>query len=201
MRDPGPFLSKAPAPVNILVLGGYGFFGARISRLLIADGHDVCIAGRNLKEARSCAKELGCRAIRIDRAGSLDALAGHEVVVDAAGPFHTYGGDPYRLARAAITAGVHYLDLSDNADFCAGISALDAEARDAGLCVLSGLSSVPALSSAAVRALAGDDVPAVIDTAILPGNCAPRGLSVMQSILSQAGRPMPIWNSKRWKRA
>ncbi|AZQ68103.1 SDR family NAD(P)-dependent oxidoreductase [Silicimonas algicola] len=185
--------------MKILVLGGYGVFGARLARLLIADGHDVCIAGRNLEEARSCAKDLGCRAIMIDRAGSLDALAGHEVVVDAAGPFHAYGDDPYRLARAAVAAGVHYLDLSDNADFCAGISALDAEARGAGICVLSGLTSVPALSSAAVRALAGDDVPAVIDTAILPGNRAPRGLSVMHSILSQAGRPMPIWNGNRWE--
>jgi hypothetical protein len=187
--------------LNILLLGGYGVFGARLARLLVADGHDVCIAGRNHEKARTYAQELGCRAIRLDRSGSLDGLEGYDVVVDAAGPFHAYGDDPYRLARAAIAAGVHYLDLSDNADFCAGISALDAEARGAGLCVLSGLSSVPALSSAAVRALAGDDVPAVIDTAILPGNRAPRGLSVMQSILSQAGRPMPVWRGKRWERA
>ncbi|MPQ95324.1 SDR family oxidoreductase [Thioclava sp. JE_KL1] len=186
--------------MKILVLGGCGVFGARLVKLLIVDGHEVCIAGRNLEEARSCAKELGCRAIRMDRAGNLDALVGHEVVVDAAGPFHAYGDDPYRLARAAIAAGIHYLDLSDNADFCEGISAFDAEARDAGVCVLSGLSSVPALSSAAVRALSGEDVPAVIDTAILPGNRAPRGLSVMQSILCQAGRPMLVWNGNRWDR-
>ncbi|UWR81682.1 DUF4166 domain-containing protein [Phaeobacter inhibens] len=187
--------------MKILVLGGYGVFGARLARLLVADGHEVCVAGRNLEAARSCAADLGCRAIRLDRAGSLDALAAYEVVVDAAGPFHAYGDDPYRLAHAAIAAGVHYLDLSDNADFCAGISALDAEAQDAGVCVLSGLSSVPALSSAAVHDLAGDAVPVVIDTAILPGNRAPRGLSVMQSILSQAGRPMPVWSGSRWERA
>lgn len=139
--------------MKILVLGGYGVFGASLARLLVADGHDVCIAGRNLEAVRSRAQDLGCRAIRIDRAGSLEALAEHDVVIDAAGPFHAYGDRPYRLARAAITTGVHYLDLSDNADFCEGISALDAEARDAGLCVLFGLSSVPALSSATVRAL------------------------------------------------
>jgi len=200
VRDTRPYVSETTAPLKILLLGGYGVFGARLAKLLVADGHDVCIAGRNLEEARACAKALGCRAIRMERAGNLDALVGHDVVVDAAGPFHAYGDDPYRLARAAIAAGVHYLDLSDNADFCAGISALDAEARDAGRCVLSGLSSVPALSSAAVRALSGDDVPAVIDTAILPGNRAPRGLSVMQSILSQAGRPMLVWNGNRWEK-
>ena len=186
--------------MKVLLLGGYGVFGARLAKLLVTDGHEVCIAGRNLDAARSCAKSLGCRAIRMDRAGPLDALAQHAVVIDAAGPFHAYGDDPYRLARAAIAAGVHYLDLCDDAAFCAGISALDAEAREAGLCVLSGLSSVPALSSAAVRALAGDDLPVVIESAILPGNRAPRGLSVMQSILSQAGRPMPVWNGNQWDR-
>lgn len=182
----------------ILVLGGYGVFGARLARLLVADGHDVCIAGRSLDKARACASEIGCRAAMVDRGGRLEELTGHDVVIDAAGPFHAYGDDPYRLARRAIAAGVHYLDLSDNADFCAGISTLDAQARRAGLCVLSGLSSVPALSSAAVRALAGDDIPLVIDIAILPGNRAPRGISVMQSILSQAGRPMPVWSGNRW---
>ncbi len=186
--------------MKILVLGGYGVFGSRLARLLIADGHEICIAGRNLEAAQSCAKALGCTAIMMERAGSLNALAKYEVVVDAAGPFHAYGDDPYRLARASIAVGVHYLDLSDNADFCAGISQLDADARDAGICVLSGLSSVPALSSAAVRALAGEDVPVMIDTAILPGNRAPRGFSVMQSILSQAGRPMPVWIGNQWER-
>lgn len=185
--------------MKILLVGGYGVFGARLARLLVADGHDVCVAGRRLDKARARARELGCRAVRFDRAEGRYALEGHDVVIDAAGPFHAYGDAPYRLARAAVAAGVHYLDLSDDAEFCAGIKALDAEARAAGVCVLSGLSSVPALSSAAVRALAGGERPVVIDTAILPGNRAPRGISVMRSILSQAGRPMPVWRGNRWE--
>ncbi|MEJ2023105.1 MAG: saccharopine dehydrogenase NADP-binding domain-containing protein [Maritimibacter sp.] len=187
--------------MNILLLGGTGVFGSRLARLLLRDGHAVTLAGRNLAAAQKLAQELGCDAVQMDRNGDLQALADHQVVVDAAGPFHGYGENPYRLARAAIAAGVHYLDLSDNAAFCAGISALDAEARAAGVCVISGLSSVPALSSAAVRALAGGDTPDEIDTAILPGNRSPRGLSVMASILSQAGRPMQIWRDGAWVRA
>ncbi|NRB19387.1 MAG: DUF4166 domain-containing protein [Rhodobacteraceae bacterium] len=187
--------------MKVLVLGGYGVFGARLARLLIRDGHDVCIAGRNRAAAQSLAAELGCNALRFDRAGDLTALAGFDVVVDAAGPFHSYGDDPYRLARAAICTGVNYLDLSDNATFCAGIATLDDAAQAAGLCVISGLSTVPALSSAAVRALVGDEMPRVIDSAILPGNRSPRGLSVMASILAQAGRPMPIWRGRKWCRA
>lgn len=186
--------------MNVLLLGGYGVFGGRLARLLVRDGHSVTIAGRDLKAASVLAAELGCSALRMDRQGDLRELSGHQLVIDAAGPFHAYGDDPYRLARAAIGAGLHYLDLSDNPVFCAGIVALDAEARAAGLCVLSGLSSVPALSSAAVHALAGDQVPRVIDTAILPGNRSPRGLSVMQSILSQSGQPMQVWRGGSWTR-
>jgi NAD(P)-dependent dehydrogenase (short-subunit alcohol dehydrogenase family) len=187
--------------VKVLLLGGTGVFGARLARLLVRDGHGVTIAARNNRRARRLADELGCNAIQMDRSGALDALEGHDVVVDAAGPFHSYGegGDPYRLARAALAAGAHYLDLSDNAGFCAGIATLDDAARARGLCARSGLSSVLALSSAAVRALAGREVPQVIDCAILPGNRAPRGLSVMASILAQAGRPMRVWRGGAWQ--
>lgn len=184
--------------MKVLVLGGYGVFGERVARLLLRDGHSVTIAGRDAARAQALAAALGCDWLRMDRDRDLHLLAGHEVVVDAAGPFHAYGDDPYRLPRAAIAAGMHYLDLADDARFCAGIHTLDALARAAGCCVLSGLSSVPALSSAAVRALAGSDRPQVIDTAILPGNQSPRGLSVMASILSQAGQPMQVWRGGRW---
>lgn len=187
--------------MKVLILGGTGVFGSRLARLLVRDGHSVTLVGRNLAAARSLAQELGCAAVQMDRKGDLQALAGHQVVIDAAGPFHSYGADPYRLARAAIAEGVHYLDLSDNAEFCPGTTALDAEARTAKLCVISGLSSVPALSSAAVRALTKEDTPRVIDTAILPGNRSPRGLSVMASNLSQSGRPMQVWRGDAWMRA
>ncbi len=187
--------------MKVLILGGYGVFGARMARLLLRDGHHVTVAGRNGAAAQALAAELGCAAVCMDREGDLGALAGHDVVVDAAGPFHAYGRDRYRLARAALQAGLHYLDLSDNAEFCAGIVALDGQARAAGLCAISGLSSVPALSSAAVRALSGTDLPQVIDMAILPGNRSPRGLSVMESILTQAGQPMQVWRGGRWTRA
>ncbi|MFV0474227.1 MAG: DUF4166 domain-containing protein [Pikeienuella sp.] len=187
--------------MKVLLLGGYGVFGERLARLLLRDGHAVTIAGRNLAAAEALAKELGCAAARMDRRGDPAPLKGHEVVIDAAGPFQAYGDDPYRLPRAAIEAGLHYLDLSDDASFCAGVAALDGMARKAGLCVVSGLSSVPALSSAAARALAGDERPLVIETAILPGDRAPRGLSVIAAVLLQVGRPMRVWRGGEWTRA
>lgn len=184
--------------MKVLVVGGYGVFGERLARLLLRDGHQVTVAGRDLAKAKALAAQLGCSARQIDRKGDFAALAGHDVVVDAAGPFQMQGEDPWRLVRAAIRARVHYLDLSDNADFCTGISVMDQEAKAAGVCVISGLSTVPALSSAAVHALAGGEPPRVIDIAVLPGNRSPRGISVMTTILSQAGQPMPVWRGNQW---
>ena len=178
-------------------------FGSRLCDLLVRDGLDVTVAGRGLNRGgKFCTNHAKVRQnfvqnrqntpelpyITIDRDGPLDGLAGFDVIVDAAGPFHAYGGDPYRVARGAIAAGAHYFDLCDNADFCQGINVLDGEAKAACVTVASGMSSVPAVSSAAVTALCDGQTPLMIETAILPGNKAERGRSVVESIISQTGK-------------
>lgn len=191
----GPRVSRAINDMKIVVLGGYGVFGARLVRLLIRDGHNVVVAGRSEAKATAFAKDVSAQSLTVDRQSdlaSLWALSPH-VVVDAAGPFYANVDAPYRLAQACIAHAVHYLDLADDTAFCAGISALDNDAKSAGVFVLSGVSSVPAISSAAVAALTEDAVDIdTISTTILPGNRAPRGRSVVDSILNQCGRPMNV---------
>ncbi len=181
--------------MKVAIFGGYGVFGSRLAELLIRDGHAVFIIGRKRAAAEGLAAKLGGSALQLDRAGDLAPLWARspDAVVDAAGPFHAYGADPYRLAKSAIAQGVSYLDLADDAEFCAGIAVLDAEAKAAGVFALSGMSSVPALSSAVVAALSdGVDEIDLIETAILPGNRAPRGLAVIDSILHQAGTDIDV---------
>ncbi len=178
------------------MLGGYGVFGARLSAGLVADGWDVIVAGRNLDAARAHCAAHGGRAARLDRDGADFAsdVAGLApfAVVDAAGPFQGYGDG--RVVRAALAAAAHYLDLSDDAGFTAGIAAFDAEARARGLVVVSGVSTVPALSSAiAADLVVGLTDVHLIESTILPGNRAPRGLSVIRAILAQVGRPLALW--------
>lgn len=192
--------------MKVIVLGGYGVFGARLVRLLRRDGHHIWVAGRDALGAKALADTMGAESLLLDRNGDLSTLAvlateaGAEVLVDAAGPFHAYGEDPYRLARTCLQAGLHYLDLADDPAFCAGIGALDALARTRRRVALSGVSSVPGLSSAVVAALAaGMESIESIDSAILPGNRAPRGRSVVASILSQAGQHQQLWQDARWR--
>jgi hypothetical protein len=90
--------------------------------------------------------------------------------------------------------------LADDAAFVARISALDAIAKQRGVAVLSGCSSVPAISAAAVSALS-QKLKSIdsISSVILPGNRAPRGRSVMAAILSQVGKPIKTWLSGTWQ--
>lgn len=187
----------------VLVIGGYGVFGGRLSQALARMPQiDLIVAGRSIEAARAFCDQHGGRPLAFDRAApdlaARIAGAGARVVIDASGPFQAYGDDPYALARAAIKAGAHYVDLSDDAAFSAGIGALDQAARGAGVAVISGASSVPGLSSAAVRDLAQGFAEILrIDSVILPGNRAPRGLSVVRAILAQAGRPLTLCRAGR----
>jgi saccharopine dehydrogenase-like NADP-dependent oxidoreductase len=190
-------------PQTVLVVGGGGSFGRRLVDGLIATTTcDVVIAGRNLERAASLAAALGnrARALRLDRATvTAEALAASEafIVADAAGPFQAAR---YRLAEAAIAAGMHYVDLADARDFVAGFGVLDPAARQAGVVVLTGASSTPALSNAVLDRLVLDwrrvDT---IEIAISPGNRgSPRGLSVVRAILSYAGQPVRVFVDGRW---
>lgn len=189
--------------MNVVILGGYGVFGFRLACLLRRDGHAVWLAGRRLDRARRAAAPIGARPLEIDRAGDLSPLstAAPDLVIDAAGPFQSYGGNPYRLARWCVREGADYLDLSDDAGFTEGIAALDDLARQAGRRVLSGASSVPGLSSAVVAELARrmEEI-LLIDTAILPGNRAPRGNAVIESIVGQVGREALVWRGGQWRK-
>lgn len=179
---------------RVLVIGGYGGFGARLARRLAGDGWTVLVAGRSLARAQAFAATLpAALGLAADRTGDLaPALALHRplLVVDAAGPFQ---GSSYAVADACIAAGVHYLDLADGRDFVCGIGALDRAARAAGVAVISGASSVPALSGAVVRELEqGFTSLDRIELAISASDRAVAGTSVATAILGYAGHPVVL---------
>lgn len=192
--------------MKVLIVGGYGTFGARLARMLAPDARlSLVIAGRSLAKAQGLCASLkaagSCTALTFDRTGDVrDALVRvrPDVLVDAAGPFQLYGDDPYRLVRACIEAGVSYLDLADSADFVAGIERFDAQARERNVFVLSGLSTFPALSSAVVQALAADlDRIDAVRAGVAPSPWAGVGLNVIRAISSYAGKPLSILRDGR----
>lgn len=191
---------------RVIVVGGTGAFGQRLTRgLLDTTDLSVTIVARDAARLEAVARDLAghapgrVEAVALDARGvtpeRLHALGGF-ALVDAAGPFQ---GADYRLARAAIAVGLHYLDLADARDFVAGFGRLDQAAREAGVLALTGVSSTPALSHAALDCLtAGWRRVDHVEVAIGPGNRAPRGLSVVRAILSYAGRPVRVFLDGAW---
>ena len=126
--------------MRVVVLGGYGNFGARICRALKVDRDiEVVAAGRNPQSVEGARLDLSAP----DFASALRALS-PDLVIHCAGPFQ---GQDYRVAAASIAAGAHYLDLADGREFVARFAERnDALARAADRIALSGASTRPALT-------------------------------------------------------
>ncbi|MEH7910122.1 DUF4166 domain-containing protein [Rhizobium laguerreae] len=198
----------------LLIIGGYGTFGGRLARLLGDEPRlRLLVAGRSLEKAddfvadlrtpKDGAEGLGSnnlgamvQAVRFDRDGDLTEQLTRmrpHLVVDASGPFQSFGKQAYKVVEACIDLGIDYADIADSTGFVAGISGLDAAARAKGTFALSGLSSLPALSFAALEAMAPhfsrvDSVAA----GIAPSAHVRIGLNVVRAIASYAGKKIIV---------
>lgn len=176
--------------MKILVVGGTGGFGSVIARHLLEDGHDVTVAGRNpTRGAAVVLAEPRLTFVQLDRGQITPAdLTGHDAVVDASGPFQHAS---LSLPHAAIAAGIDYLDIADDRDFVRRISALDADAKRAGVRILTGVSSIPTLSGAVTLELAaGMNEIESVEIAITASSRAAFGRAVLLSMLEGAGMPI-----------
>ncbi|WP_266169262.1 saccharopine dehydrogenase family protein [Dyella subtropica] len=192
--------------LRVVVIGATGVFGSRVARRLAHDHRFALIlAGRHrlsLDEMRTAIGDSSVQTAELDVSGGDFAVAlaalRPQLVIHTAGPFQ---GQDYRVAEACLACGSDYVDLADGRAFVSGMERLDARAKAAGRLLVSGASSVPALSAAVVDAL----LPRfrqldAIEHAINPGNRTPRGDATVASILGYCGRPIRVWRDGRWQR-
>lgn len=187
--------------MKILILGGYGIFGGRLAHLLSDEpGLTLIIAGRSEEKARVFCKKLpGAakrEALRFDRDKEIEQqlrAIQPALVVDATGPFQSYGEDPYRVVKACIAAGMNYLDLADGSDFVKGISQFDAQAKAKNIYILSGVSSFPVLTAAVIRHLSpGFARITKVVGGIAPSPYAGVGPNVIRAIAGYAGKRIAL---------
>jgi len=121
-------------------------------------------------------------------------------VIHAAGPFQ---GQDYAVAEACIDAGVHYVDLADGRAFVCGIEALDSRARGRGVLVVSGASTLPAVSSAVIDSLRAEFAEigslTAIEIGIAPAQRIPRGEATLAGALSYCGKPFRRLEQGTWR--
>lgn len=189
---------------SILLIGATGMFGSRLARMLAQmPGIDLIVTSRSGDKAKALARTLRQDASRACRISGLAFTHGQAaeatfadakpwLVIDAAGPFQHAS---YDTAKAALTAGAHWIDLADAANYIDGfVSALDDLARRNGVTAVTGASSTPALSFAAVQSLT-DGWRSVdkIEIGIYPAGRSAVGEAVLRAVLSYTGSPVAIW--------
>jgi short subunit dehydrogenase-like uncharacterized protein len=140
---------------RVLIIGGYGNFGSYIARSLAAEaGIQLLIAGRSLDKASRFVSQLRAAAepepVALDISADISATLAAtrpDILIHTTGPFQTQA---YVVAEACLRHGCHYIDLADARGFVAGIERFDQEARQKGLLIVSGASSVPCLTAALI---------------------------------------------------
>jgi len=130
---------------NILLYGATGFSGrliaARASSQMAAKPYGSCrmiLAGRNGAELRKVAADtkMPFRTFSLDNPVAVDrALDGVDLVLNAAGPF-AFTALP--LARAALRAGCHYVDINGELDVYRALDDFAEKAYRLGIAMVCG---------------------------------------------------------------
>ena len=181
-----------------LILGGYGNFGRRIATALAKSSFPIIIAGRSEEKASQLAHNIkneypdaqvdfAIFDVNKQLSENLEKLS-PKVVINTCGPFQLCD---YSVAETCIKHQSHYIDLSDGREFVTGISSLNDKAREAGVMVISGASTVPGLSSAVLEKFK-DEFTKIesLTYGISPGQKANRGLATTKAIMTYVGRPL-----------
>lgn len=189
---------------RVLLIGATGVFGERLAQHLCPiGGIDLFVTSRDEHKAKHLAARLlrahpyaSVSAIQLDHRHNLQArleAVKPFIVVDCSGPFQHAD---YSVATAVLQAGAHIIDLADARDYLKGYAdELDAVARQNGRTGLAGASSTPALSACVARVLTRNwQRVDTIDICITPGGQSEVGRSVLEAIMTYAGRNIPVWN-------
>lgn len=157
------------AQQHVLVFGASGHTGRFVVDELLRRGLTPVLAGRSAERLAAVAPdhpELDRRVVDLDDPDLLrQALAGVGAVINCAGPFLDTA---LPLARAAVDAGAHYLDVTAEQPAVQALySDLDAAARAAGVAVVPAMAFYGGLADMLVTsALDGDSGADEIEVAI-----------------------------------
>ena len=168
------------SPKRIIVLGGFGFFGAAAVERLRADGFSPLIGSRRSEADVSVDIEDG-DSIR-------KALKPEDVVIDTVGPFQARSST---LLECALEIGFDLIDISDSLEFCKRIYEKEDRIRESGCRVLTACSSVSAMSAMLIRHSEIHD-PIRIAAILAPATRYVAAPGTSESLVYSIGQPVSI---------
>jgi len=131
----------ASGAMRIVVFGATGYTGRLVAERLVAQGARPVLAGRDDARLSELASSLGgleiAHADAMRQNSVFDLVGSGDVLVSTVGPFVKWG---LAAVRAAVAAGVTYLDSTGEAAFIRRVfEELDAPARRSGAALLTAM--------------------------------------------------------------
>lgn len=162
---------------------GSGAVGTAVAEMLAERQLPFVLAGRSEDRVRDLARTTGS-PMRVGDVSDADLfLAGISGVINTAGPFRDTAPP---LMKACIRAGVHYVDVSNEANTHLDAGALDAVARSRGVGIVAGAGFGTWFVERLVHALAGRlDEPVSAHVVTVPSEGTPRtgGVAASQNVV------------------
>jgi saccharopine dehydrogenase (NAD+, L-lysine-forming) len=121
-----------------MIYGANGYTGELVARRAARRGERPVLAGRNAGAVGALATSLGLDAAIVDltnTAALLEALGQVDAVAHCAGPFVRTAAP---MVDACLATGTHYLDVTGEPEVFEAVLGRDAEARAAGITLLTG---------------------------------------------------------------
>lgn len=177
------------ASARWMIYGASGYTGQLLAEEAARRGHKPVLAGRSAEKVAPLAERLGLewKAFGLDEAAAVAReLEGCAAVLHAAGPFvHTAAP----MMRACLDAGASYADITGEIAVFQQAFAHDAEARERGVCLISGV-GFDVIPTDCLAKYVAEKVPGAtrLDLAIAPIGSASGGtLKSMLEGLPQGG--------------
>jgi short subunit dehydrogenase-like uncharacterized protein len=150
-----------------LLYGATGRTGTALAEEAVARGHRPVLAGRDPQALRTLAERLGLTWVAGPASDMARLIGETRLVLLAAGPF---GATAPAALRAALEAGVDYLDIANDIPVAVATLAADGEARRRGITALPAVGFGTVASDGLARHVA-DQLPGAVrlDLAILSG--------------------------------
>lgn len=179
---------------TVLVLGGGGFYGQYlVNDLLQHTDATIIVASRTPPAIWEGNERVQLAACDIHDLPTLETLARNcSVLVHCAGPFQEL---PIHPLRAAIHAGVNYVDISEDRIYFREVKLREELIRQADISVLSGFSVAPGMEAVFAHMLSGCfDQLCSVRTFAAPDTRKHRGPAMFHTMLMGVGRP--FWQPK-----
>jgi lysine 6-dehydrogenase len=134
--------------MKAIVLGGFGMVGSSVARDLIKRKEitKVILAGRKIHqegvhESVKASSKVSTQIVDVTDFDSLvNVVKGNDIVINTAGPYYRYG---FNTMKAAIEAGVNYIDCCDDYDASRKAFDLDELAKSKGVLIAIGFGGAP----------------------------------------------------------